>query len=115
MAVLSAERDALAVQKGLHLFGMGGRMDAGQDDLILPQQGKLTRFQFLDLGNKVTCPIDLLHDVHQFSAFLLILRIRKTCADTGAALDVDLVAVAHNGVDFRRCNNGAVFADFDIL
>ena len=115
MAVLSAERDALAVQKSLHLLGMSGRMNAGQDDLILPQQGKLTGLQFLDLGNKVTCPIDFLHGVHQFSALFLILLVRKARADTGAALDVDLVAVAHNGVDFRRCNNGAVFAGFDIL
>ena len=56
MAVLSAERDALAVQKSLHLLRMSGRMNAGQDDLILPQQGKLTGLQFLDLGTKSHVP-----------------------------------------------------------
>ena len=115
MGVLGGKRDALAVQQRLHLLGVGGGVDAGEHNLILPQQGEFTGLQLLHLGDKVAGPIDLLHGVHQLGALLGVLLVREAGARARAPLHIDLVAVAHNGLHFRGSHDGAVLARLNIL
>ena len=115
VGVLGGKRDALAVQQRLHLLGMGGGVDAGEHNLVLPQQGEFTGLQLLHLGDKIAGPIDLLHGVHQLGALLGVLLVRKAGARARAPLHIDLMAVAHNGLHFRGSHDGAVLAGFNIL
>ena len=115
VGVLGGKRDALAVQQRLYLLGVGGGVDAGEHNLILPQQGEFTGLQLLHLGDKVAGPIDLLHGVQQLGALLGVLLVREAGARARAPLHIDLVAVAHNGLHFRRSHDGAVLARLNIL
>ena len=115
VGVLGGKRDALAVQQRLHLLGMGGGVDAGEHNLVLPQQGEFTGFQLLHFGDKIAGPIDLLHGVHQLGALLGVLLVREAGARARAPLHIDLMAVAHNGLHFRGSHDGAVLAGFNIL
>ena len=115
VAVLRGEGDAAAVQDGLDLLGVGGGMDAGEDDLSLPQQREFTGLQLLHLGDKVGLAVDVLHGVHQARPGLLILLILEASLLSRAPLHQGGVSVRHNGGDFRRGGNGAVLPVFDVF
>ena len=115
MAVLGGKGDALAVQNGLDLLGVGGGVDTGEDDLALPQQGELAGLQLLDLGDKVGLGVDLLHGVHQAGPGLHILRVLKAGLLARALLDQNGVAVGGDGSDLVGGGDGAILAVFDVL
>ena len=99
VAVLSGESDALAIQNGLDLLGMGGGVDAGENDLPLPQQRELAGLQLLHLGDEIGSGVDLLHGVHQLRAGLFIRLIHESGLFTGAPLDQGGMSVGYNGLD----------------
>ena len=115
VAVLGGEGDTAAVQNGLNLLGMGGGVDAGKDDLPLPQQRELAGLQLLHLGDEVGLGVDLLHGVHQLGSGGLVGAVSEAGLLAGPALDQGGVAVIDDGGDLHRGGDGTVLAVLDVF
>ena len=99
MAVLGGEGDAAAFQQGLHLRRMGGRVEAAEQHLPLPQQGVLPVLQLLHLGDQVGFGKDLLRAVRQLRAGGGVGPVRKTGPLSRAPLDQGPVPGGPEGGD----------------
>ena len=115
MAVLSGDGDALAVQNGLHLFGVAGGMDAAVDHLVLFQIAELRRLDLLDLGQKIAGVPQLLGGVADSGTGGSIFFIGEACALTCILFHQNGVAVCNDGCHLHRGADDPVFALFNVL
>ena len=102
-------------QQGIDFCRMGCRMDAGEDNLVFPDEIKFPFFQFLYFCHKITVGINFFHRIDNFSTFCRISFIRKASPLAGIFLDPYFRTCAGDHGDFCRSSYDAVFISFNIF